>query len=266
MPSCDEIACAPITPAVGVGDRRRHPLELAVLLRQLVRGAHERVRQLFLQDRLDALLVSRIAVGVEEQHRDRLDALAAQLARQLAHRGLVERLVRAAVGAQPLGHLEAQRALHERRVLVEEQVVRVRPVDAADLVDVAEALGDEERRPGPVALEQRVDRDRRAVQEQVAVAPVDLRAVDRVLDAVDELAVGRERLAEQEAAARLVERGHVGERAADVDGDAKLRAGARSRSRGLCHGVSGRHAAVPMRFLRIPRPVISTSTTSPSFM
>src|SRR6267143_418596 len=68
-----------------------------------------------------------------------------------------------------LAHLEAQRALDERHVFPEVEVVRVGPVDTSDLVDVAEALGGEKRGFGPGALEHGVDRYRRAVQEGLGV-------------------------------------------------------------------------------------------------
>ena len=206
---------------VGVGHRCGDAFKLAVLLRQLVRGTDECVRHLLLQDLLDALLVRGIAVGVQQQHGHRLDVLAGQLTRQRAHRRLVERLVRAAVGAQPLGHFKTQRALDQGRVLVEEQVVGIGAIDAADLVDVAKAFGNQERGPGASALQQRVDGNRRAMQEELAFAQIDVRAVERALDPVDQFAMRRQRLAEQQLAAGLVERGHVGERAANVDGDAQ---------------------------------------------
>ncbi len=51
-------------------------------------------------------------------------------------------------------------------MLLEEQIIRIRPVDPADLVDVPEAVGDEQRGPGAFALEDGVDGDGLAVQEQ----------------------------------------------------------------------------------------------------
>ena len=78
----------------------------------------------------------------------------------------VERRLDLAVGQHALLDLEAQRALDQRLVLLEEQIVGVRPVDAADLVDVAKAFGDEQRGLGAGALEDGVDGDGRAVQEQ----------------------------------------------------------------------------------------------------
>ena len=58
------------------------------------------------------------------------------------------------------------RALDQRLMLLEKQIVRVRPVDPADLVDVAETLGGDQRGLGAGAFQQGVDRDGRAVKEQ----------------------------------------------------------------------------------------------------
>ena len=125
-----------------------------------------------LQDLLDALLVRRIAVGVQEQDRDGLDA-ACPSTRAPARARQPRRAPCARCRRRASRSATSKRS--ERwtsgSMLAEEQVVGVGPVDAPDLVDVAEALGDQQRRLRAVALEQRVDRDRRAVQEQIAVAP-----------------------------------------------------------------------------------------------
>jgi hypothetical protein len=79
---------------------------------------------------------------------------------------LVERGFDLAVAQHALLDLVAQRPLDQRLVLAEEQIVGVRPVDAADLVDVAEALGDEERGLGARALQDGIDGDGGAVEKQ----------------------------------------------------------------------------------------------------
>ena len=131
---------------------------------------------------------------------------------------LVQRDEHLAGRRHALAHLEAQRALDQRHVLAEKQVVRVRPVDAPDLVGVAEAFGDEQRGPRPGALEHGVDGDGRAVQEEARVGEARAGLVHAVRDAVDQAARGRERLAEQELPARFVEGGDIGEGTADVGG------------------------------------------------
>ena len=103
-------------------------------------------------------------------------------------------------------------------MLAEKKVVRVGTVDAADLVDVAEALGDEERRARPGALEHRVDGDGRAVQEERRIGVGATRLRHALRDALDEMRGRGERFAEQKPAALRIEGGHIGERAADVGG------------------------------------------------
>src|SRR5437660_4459131 len=63
-------------PDIGIRRRRRGAFELAIFLRELVRGGDEEMRMARLDNRFHALLVRGIAVGVQEQDRDRLHALA----------------------------------------------------------------------------------------------------------------------------------------------------------------------------------------------
>ena len=212
---------------IGIGHGGGDALEFAVLLRELVRRAHKGARNFLLQDGFHAALM----VGVQQQDRHGFDLVGAQLARQRAHALLVQRFVQRAIGAQSLAHFEALRARHQGHMLGEEQVVGVGPIDTTDLVDVAKPLGDQQGRAGPVAFEQRVDGDGGAMQEQVAVGQVDARTVERVLNALVQVAMGGQGLAKGDLARGLVKAGHVGEGAADVDGHAQ-----RGRSGG--HGSS----------------------------
>ena len=140
--------------------------------------------------------------------------------RHRQHLLLVERDQHRALRVHPLHDLEAQIAVDQRRVLVEEQVVGLRPVDAADLVDVAEALRGEQRAFRAAALQDGVDRDRGAVQEHPRRREARAGLADAALDAGDEPLRRGQRLAEPERAGGLVERRHVGEGAADVGGQA----------------------------------------------
>ena len=211
---------AHLRPDIGVGHHGRAALELAVFLAELVRGRDEHVRMVLLQDRLGARLVVGAGVAVDEQDRAGLDAALLKLRAERRDLLGVERLLDLAVGEHALVHLEAQRALDQRRVLLEEQVVGVRPVDAPDLVDVAEAFGDQQRGLGAGALEDGVDRDRRAVQEQSGRAIVAARLLDPAVDAVDQPLRRRQRLAEGQRAGLVVEHRNVGEGAADIGGEA----------------------------------------------
>jgi hypothetical protein len=102
-----------------------------------------------LQDRLGTRLVLVLGVAIEKQDGGCLDAELVQHAPEASDLRLVERRVDLAVGQHALLDLEPQRPLHQRLVLLEVEVVGVRPVDAADLVDIAKAVGDQ-RGLGPV--------------------------------------------------------------------------------------------------------------------
>ncbi len=130
----------------------------------------------------------------------------------------VERDVDLAVGEHALLRLEAQGTLDQRLMLAEEQIVGVRPVDAADLVDVAEAFGNDERGPGAGPLQNGVDGDGRAVEEQPGGGIIGARLLDSGGDPLDEMMRRRQRLAEAELAGPLIERRNVRERAADIGG------------------------------------------------
>ncbi len=112
-----------------------------------------------LEQLLGALLMGRIDVAIEKQDRDRFDPELRQLAAERHDLAVVERRQHLAVRQHALLDLVAQRALDQRNVLLEIEIVGVGPVDAADLVDVPEALRDDERRLGAGALQDGVDRD-----------------------------------------------------------------------------------------------------------
>ena len=150
---------------VGVDHRRRRALVLALLAQDLARERDRRLGKLLGEDLADALLVLGVEVGVEEADRDGVDAELPQAAGEHAHLVVVQRLDDGAVGGHPLGDLEAQPALDERRRLRPEEVVHVRDPQPAQLEDVAEVLGRDERGLGPEALEDGVRGDGRAVHD-----------------------------------------------------------------------------------------------------
>ena len=158
---------ADLRPDIGVHHRGRHPLELAILAQDVVRQRQIDARHRLPDHRAGDALVLGIGVGVQEAHRDRLDAFGLQ---RLAGRGdarLLQRLVHLAAGEQPLVDLAGVAPRHQRLVPVEEQVVGFRPVAAADDVDVAGAARHDEAGLGALPLDQRVDRGGRAVDQFV---------------------------------------------------------------------------------------------------
>ena len=237
---------AHLRPDIGVGDHRRAALELAILLAELVRGRDEHPGMVLLQDRLGARLVRRAGVAVDEQDRGSFDAALVEFRAERRDLRFVERLLDLAVGKHALLDLEAQRALDQRRVLLEEQIIGVRAVDAPDLVDVAKAFGDQQRGFRAGALEDRVDRHRRAMQEQAGRAIVAAGLLDPAVDAVDQPLWRRQRLAEGQRAGLVVEHRNVGEGAADIGGEAHL--GLRPRAR-LGTRLRFRHPVDPCFFL-----------------
>jgi hypothetical protein len=148
---------------IGIGNHGRAALELAIFLRQLVRCRYEHLRVLGFDDLFGARFVLGVAIAIEEQHGRRLDAERAEPPGERGQLGLVERTFHFAVRQHPLLDLEAKRALDQRHVFLEVEIIGVRPIDPPDLIDVTKALGDDERRAGAGALQDRVDRDRRAV-------------------------------------------------------------------------------------------------------
>src|SRR5262249_2848003 len=145
---------------------------------------------------------TRLVVGprvtIEKQNGTGLDAARRERLAKRLDLGLVERALDLAVGEHAFLDLEAQRALDQRHVLAEEEVIGVGPIDAADLVDVAEAFGDQQRGLRAGALEDGVDGDRRAVQEQASGAIIAAGLLDALADAVDEALRRRQGLAKGE--------------------------------------------------------------------
>ena len=101
-------------------------------------------------------------VGVQQAHRDRVDAVGKRRARAPSNGSISP----PRASSRP-ADLEAQRARHERRGPVDERVVQRRADLARDLDHVGEAARRDERDARAAPLEERVGRDRRAVREHV---------------------------------------------------------------------------------------------------
>ena len=203
-------------PDIGVRRRRRGALELAIFLRELVRGGDEKMRMAFLDDLFHALLVRVVAVGMQEQDGDRLYALPHRVGHGGAHLIFIELDQHLAMRIHALADLVAQVALDQWLVAAKEEVVGFRPIDAADLVDVAEALRGEERGRRPRPLQNGVDRNGGAVKEKTRAGELRAGLNNPTLHAGDEPRRRCERLSEAKLPGRLVEGGHVGEGPAHV--------------------------------------------------
>ena len=110
-------------------------------------------------------LVRRVGKAVQKADRDALDAERGEPVGQRIDRLLVERRHDPAARVDPLRHDKAQAARHQRRRQVDIDVVLLEAVLVPDLDRVAEPLGRDQRGPGALALDDRVGRQRRAVDD-----------------------------------------------------------------------------------------------------
>ena len=237
---------------VAVEDRRARALVLAPLAGDLRGDRDVRAGQEVEEAIARGALVLGVGVGVQEADGDRLDALRAAGVGDGVELGELERDEDVAVAVDALAHLEAQPSRHERLGLAADEVVHVGPVSAADLEHVAEAARRDERRQGAGALGERVDDDRRAVDEVPDALEGDLAVGQAGEHALGQARRGRRRLGDAEVARLGVEEDEVGERAADVRrGDEAHRAGSpapcpqRRPSRPRRRGLSASSIATP---------------------
>ncbi len=171
--------------------------------------------------------MARVAPGVQITDRDGLDPLIAQHRDRSVERGRIERDFDAAIGAQPLAHPEAQMARHQLLGRRHAQIVAIVLEALAHLDDVAMAFGGEEAEPCALAFEERVGRDRGAVDDALGrreqrgafEAEPPGQPSEAVEDAERRVVRGRGHLGEHRRAAR-VDRDEIGKRAADIDADA----------------------------------------------
>jgi len=204
---------------VGVRRDGGGALEFAILLRQFVGGGDVTARQTRLEKPLGGQLMRGVAVTVQKQNGHRFDRLGLKrLGDSL--KLIFGRLSKHLTGCgDPLIDFKAKRALHQRNVLPEKQVVGLWPVDPADFINVAKSAGGHERRARAASLEQRVDPNGGAMQKQVSLIETRTRPGQARADSLDDPRRRGERLAEQQPAAGFVEHRDVGKGAAHIGGD-----------------------------------------------
>ncbi len=161
--------------------------------------------------------MGRIEIGVQKAHRDRLDAFGGkQIARCLDARA-VKRLMLLAGGEQALFHLARQPPRHQRPVLVEQEVVGLGPVAAADDVDVAGAARDDQGGLGAVTLDQRIDGDGRAMDQFVNGRGLDAALAQAVDDALHQMRRRGQAFGLHELLRLFIEADEIGESSANID-------------------------------------------------
>ena len=161
------------------------------------------------------------AVGMQEADRHRLDARRLEGFDRRLEPGPVEGSDDLAVGADPLDDLQAVLARHQRNRLADAVIVKVGPRLAADLQDVAKALGGQEPGQGAAALDDHVGGHRGAVPQVadgVRRDPV-VRQHPRHarLDGLGRIPRGRRNLDVTDHSALLAEESEIGEGSSHVD-------------------------------------------------
>ena len=136
-------------------------------------------------DAADPLFVRRVAVGVEEANRHRLDPFRQQRAQRRADGGFVQSDDDIAVAVHSLGHFQAEVARDQWFGKAEEQVVDVVALLRAHLEHVAEPGGSEQAELGPLALDDRVGDERGAVHDFAYVGERDVGHCDQLLQSVE---------------------------------------------------------------------------------
>ena len=162
--------------------------------------------------------VRRIRIGMKKTNGNRVDAESAQFGRERLYFGGIERHDDVAARIDAFVQLEAPRARDQGFVALEIEIERIRPVAPGDLEHVAEALRCDQRRARAVALDERVDHERRAVVDEFDVGRFEFHFCEALENAGSEVAVGRRALRVYDPVGRSVERHEIGERTADIDG------------------------------------------------
>ena len=161
---------------------------------------------------------------MEERHRDRFDALAAEDGRRPADGRFVQGNEHRAVGKHPFGDAEPQPAGDERLGEADEHVVDVVADLPGQLEDIAEALGREQTGLRPLAFEDDVGDEGRRVDRLAGPAQQVGNRAGEIGDAAHHRLLGRMRggqgFLDPDGAVGVVDRREVGKGSADVDAEA----------------------------------------------
>ena len=209
-----------------------------------------------LHQRLQGALVRRVGEGVDEADGDGVDAFGEQAVHRGARVVCVERLLHPARRVDPLVDHGAEVALDQRRRLLPREVVEPGHPQVADLEYVAEAPRADQPGAGPLALQQRVARDRGAVHDLGDGGAVGAVLGDEGGDALHDrprvVVDAGGNLARRHRAV-FGEENDIGEGAPDIDADAvcahaplsggSLSGGPPSGGRSACSGIGPRETA-----------------------
>jgi hypothetical protein len=202
----------------GVDRGRDAALVFAVFAEHRVAHGDVVVGPAFRGDLRSAPLVGWIDVGVKEVDDQRLAAAADQVRDRRPHGLLVERRNHLAGRVHSLRHLKPVLARDDRLEMSGQAVGRGARA-ATEFEDVAKPLGRDQPAAGDLALEERIGRRRRAVDDGPHLIEADTGLGEGGEDAEGLVVRGRRHLGDADVAGRLVDQQQVGKSAADVDAD-----------------------------------------------
>ncbi len=228
---------------VGVGARRGDAFVLADLGADVGGEGNREVGALGGQDFGDALLVGGVRVAVNEANGDGFDAVLVEYREDGVDRLLVEGDENAAAVVESLRDGQPQVPRDQRRGPVDPDVVLLEAVLVGHLEGIAVPRGRDQRRACALPLDDGVGGQRGAVNDEAYGPGWDGRRLEDLVDAPQHTLLGgrlgREHLGRDQAVFDL-ER-HIGEGAADVDGET----GAACRRPIRAGALSHRLAAAP---------------------
>lgn len=151
---------------IGVDRRRTDPVVLPFPAQHLMRQGYEGRPAALRYKLANARLMRAVAVRIDEEDDKTLDSGLLQGRDGAAHRRLVQRGLRFALGVDPLRHLQPLGPPDQRRREGRADVVPVLLAAVAQLDDVAKSLGRDQPEVRSLPFDHQIRRDGRAVQEQ----------------------------------------------------------------------------------------------------
>ena len=122
---------------------------------------------------------------MEKANRDALHVLGLERGKEGKHGLFIQRAKHPPLHIDTLGHGETSLARHQRLRFFEHQVILIEPGLVADLQHVTEAFRGDQRGDRPLALQNRVGRKRRAVNDQPHVAAIETGGFQRLRNACE---------------------------------------------------------------------------------
>ncbi len=213
---------------VGVRTGGRQPFVLSDFRTHPRCKRDRHVRQLLAHARSCRVLVIRVGVPMQKPDRHALDPVAGQGRHGSIHGRQIQGAQHAAPCVQPLPNGQTQPTGDQRLRPVDVNVVLLETVLQGHLYGIAVPLGCQQSRSSPAALDQRVGGQRGAMQDEPRVTCLRAGTFEHGFDAlhhaVGRIVVCRQYLYGDPLGPRSVGfQYHVGERSADVDGQAVAR-------------------------------------------